>query len=305
MIDDNHARLWYSINENTIGADLPYVFTLKKKERYAFMKRIIITVLMAALLITSATACGKKTNDYGDESRVLYSDSDTETETETDTESESDTESDKKDSESKASDSDKEKKSSDSDKKKDSSSKKATSSKAASSKAASSKAASSKAASSKAASSKAASSKAASSAASSATSSTASSDTTSSDNTSSKADTDTLTDTEKTSGTETDTTVDTETDSDVYYDTESEIEGSDPFDEDYDLRFSYRNGYIDLYDSMDFVTSLLGDPDEDPEVVGSCSTGDVMEYDYNSLGFVITAQPSNVDGDDLIVQSMV
>lgn len=248
------------------------------------MKKIIAAALIAAMVLTCAAGCGKKTIDHEDESRVLYSDSDTATDTE-----ETDTSAESKKAESKKEESKKEESKKEESKKESKAESKKSSSKAASSKAASSKKSSttrsvytpSKAASSSAVSSKAAE--------------------TSSKNESSRVTSSTDTDTEKL--TDTDTSKETDTDTLFDPETDTEITGSDPFDAIEDLVFSYSGYVIRLGNDPVEMMEELGDP-LDIIDIGMHTYGPIMEYDYSDKGFVVTARPRYENTDEYMIDSI-
>ncbi len=285
------------------------------------MKKVIAALLASAMLLSCMTACGSKDKKpkYDTTSRVLYSDEDTSSETESETESEtkSETKSETETESDTSTDTSSDKKS---DKDKKDSSSKATSSKTTSSKATSSKSTSSKATSSKSTSSKAVSSKATSSVttsskAASATSSKATSSATSSTNsdsdkntdtstntdsatdTDSLTDTDSVTDTDSLTDTDTDSVTDTENTDSEQTDTDSEIEGSDPFDEMEDLIFTYGGAVITLGES---INSVFDDFHEADDVSGAylSSFGYTKTYYYNYEGFEIIAYTTDDDVTD-------
>lgn len=251
------------------------------------MKRLIAAAVLAAFLAAGLTACGKKRiTDNEDTSRVLYSDSEESTNSESDTATDSDTEGKETETDTKSSESDKK---TDTDKKSDTDKKKESSKKDASSKAETPKTTISKATPSKTVSAKETTSKAASS-----------SEVTSSESSSKSESSKAVTDSDKNS--DTDTSKDTETDTETN-NSDVEKEPIDPFDESVDLGFSYGSAWIDLYDDLDDVIDMIGEPDEINDVIQG-RFGMVKEYDYSSKGFVITAYPNNVDNDYYMVYSI-
>ncbi len=265
------------------------------------MKRLLTTVLAAALLITGMAACGSKDapKDYGDEDRVLYNGSEAETETdeeefvdveETD---ESDTSSDKEKKDAKTKD--------------------------ASSKAASSKAASSK---KSAASSKAASSKKTATASvpkttttpktSTAPRSTSSTKiTTSSKVESKKEETSSKDESKKESKTDssaaTDTEINTDTASVVNTDTENtnsqgaddtdseEKPAANPFDGTSDLTFTYGSVTVSLGAEAESIIADLGDDYTETEAPSCLDPGQTdKKYDYGE--YAITVLPDGTIG---------
>lgn len=259
------------------------------------MKKIIITALIASMLVVGMTACGKQTNDYTSDERVLYSDSDTS----------SDSDSENADAESKE---ESESKKEGDEQSKDSSSSKGTESKKTVSLREATKPVAPKKTESKSTASQSTQTNpttprtttSQSTATTASKSETSSADETSSKASSSESSSSKLTDTD--TDTETDTLTDTETDTES--DTDTSSAPSDPFDEDEDLVFSYSGNYFWLYMEIDDIIDTLGIQPDSINEVGMSETGSIKEYSYDDLGFSFTAHPTSYDEDVYVVDSI-